>query len=348
MATEAEVLKALSGIQDPDLGKDIVSLGFIKELAIAGGNVSFTIELTTPACPVREMFRSEAERLVGALPGVERVSVKMTSSVKHGGGAPRKIPLPDIGNVVIVASGKGGVGKSTTTANLAVALARTGATVGIVDLDVYGPSIPLIMGIKSEPEVRNERVVPVEAHGIKVVSMGFFIPPGEAVIWRGPLLHSAVEQFMSNVEWGKLDYLIADFPPGTGDVQLSMGQLVSATGAVVVSTPQDLALDVARRAVAMFERLGTPILGVVENMSYHECPKCGHREGIFGSGGAARAAEWWKVPVLARIPLSGPVRECGDAGVPIVAARPDSPQARAYAEAASALAARVSTIAAGK
>jgi ATP-binding protein involved in chromosome partitioning len=344
MPTEAEVLKALSAIQDPDLGQDLVSLGFIKDLAIGGGAVSFTIELTTPACPVREQFKAEAERLVGALPGVATVRVAITSKVQHGTGAARKIDLPCVSHIVIVASGKGGVGKSTTSANLAVALAKTGARVGLVDLDVYGPSIPTLMGIKDQPRVENDRIIPIMAHGVKVVSMGFFIPPGEAVIWRGPLLHSAVEQFMAQVDWGELDYLIADFPPGTGDVQLSMGQLITATGAVIVSTPQDLALEVARRAVTMFERLNTPLLGVIENMSYFICPSCGAREEIFGSGGAKRAAEWWHVPVLAEIPLSGAVRETGDAGTPIVAAQPDSPQAKAYLDAARALAARISVV----
>jgi len=344
MPTEAEVLKALSAIQDPDLGQDIVSLGFIKDLAIGDGAVSFTIELTTPACPVREQFQAEAERVVGALPGVKEVHVAITSKVQPGHGAARKISLPCVKHIVIVASGKGGVGKSTTCANLAVALAKTGARVGIMDLDVYGPSIPTLMGIREEPKVKDELIVPIEAHGVKVVSMGFFIPPGEAVIWRGPLLHSAVEQFLSKVDWGELDYLLADFPPGTGDVQLSMGQLIAATGAVIVSTPQSLALEVARRAVTMFERLNTPLLGVIENMSYYLCPKCGHREEVFGSGGAKRAAEWWHIPVLAELPLAGAVRETGDAGTPIVAAQPDSPQAGAYLDAARALAARISVV----
>jgi ATP-binding protein involved in chromosome partitioning len=344
MPAEGEVLKALSAIQDPDLGQDIVSLGFIKELVIEGGNVSFSIELTTPACPVREQFRSEAERLVGALPGVARVNVTITSKVQHGHGAARKVELPCVGHIVIIASGKGGVGKSTTSANLAVALAKTGARVGLMDLDVYGPSLPTLMGIREVPRMQGERILPVMAHGVKVVSMGFFIPPGEAVIWRGPLLHSAVEQFLSQVEWGELDYLLADFPPGTGDVQLSMGQLITATGAVLVSTPQDLAIEVARRAVTMFERLGTPLLGVIENMSGYVCPSCGHREDVFGSGGAKDAAERWHVPLLGEIPLSAAVRETGDAGTPIVAARPDSPQAKAYMDAARALAARISVV----
>jgi len=344
MATEAEVLKALSAIQDPDLGKDIVSLGFVKNLAIVDGSVSFSIELTTPACPVRDRFQAEAERVVGALPGVKTVNVTMSSSVAHGHGAARKVSLPCVRHIVIVASGKGGVGKSTASANLAVALAGTGARVGLMDLDVYGPSIPALMGIKETPQVKDERIIPIVAHGVKVVSMGFFIPPGEAVIWRGPLLHSAVEQFLTQVEWGELDYLIADFPPGTGDVQLSMGQLITATGAVLVTTPQDLALEVARRAVTMFERLNTPLLGVIENMSWYECPACGHREAVFGAGGAREAAARWKVPLLGEIPLAAAVRLSGDAGTPIVAGDPKSPQAKAYVDAARSLAARISVV----
>jgi ATP-binding protein involved in chromosome partitioning len=251
--------------------------------------------------------------------------------------------IPAIKNVVAVASGKGGVGKSTVSANLALALAKSGARVGLMDADVYGPSIPTILGLKGGPEVTaSRRIIPVEQHGLKVMSMAFFMKPDDAVIWRGPMLHKTVEQFLGGVEWGELDYLTVDLPPGTGDVQLSLCQMIPLTGAVIVSTPQDVALNVAQKAIAMFKKLNAPILGIIENMSAHVCPTCGTREEIFGSGGAKAIAERMKLPFLGEIPLETSIRETSDAGTPIVLADPGSPAAKAFTMVAENLAAQVS------
>lgn len=270
----------------------------------------------------------------------------MSSRVRPGGagasGSARDL-APGVRHVIPVASGKGGVGKSTVSANLAAALAGAGASVGLMDLDVYGPSIPAIMGAGGEVAVTNGRVIPPVVHGVKVVSMGFFMREGEAMIWRGPLLHRVVEQFLGEVEWGELDYLIVDFPPGTGDVQISFCHLGRPTGAVIVSTPQDAALAVARKAVDMFGKLEVPVLGLIENMSHFVCPHCGKREDVFGSGGARAAADRAGLAFLGEVPLASPVRESGDRGVPIVLAAPDSPAGRAFSGIAARTAAAVST-----
>ncbi len=342
MPTEPDILRALAAVRDPDLHRDIVALGFIKDLAVAGGVVSFRVELTTPACPVKDQLKEEAERAVAALPGVTRVVVTMDAKVSGPDPASRKGMLPGVRHIVPVASGKGGVGKSTVSANLAVALARSGARVGLLDLDVYGPSIPAIMGIVEPPQVAGDRLVPVVAHGVTVMSMAFFMKPDEATIWRGPMLHKVVEQFLTQVEWGELDYLLVDFPPGTGDIQLSLCQMMPLTGAAIVSTPQDVALNVASKAITMFERLRTPVLGLIENMSYFICPHCDQREDIFGHGGARAAAAARNLPFLGEIPLATPVRQSGDAGVPMTAAAPETPLAKAFYGAARALAAQVS------
>lgn len=246
--------------------------------------------------------------------------------------------------IIPIASGKGGVGKSTVSANLALALAKTGAKVGLMDVDVYGPTIPTMLGITEGPQVdAQNRISPVESHGIKVVSMGFFMKPGEAAIWRGPMLHKTVQQFLTGVLWGDLDYLLTDTPPGTGDITLSLCQSIPITGAVIVSTPQDVALNVAQRAIAMFKKLNAPILGVIENMSAYVCPHCGKRDEIFGTGGARKTAERLNIPFLGEIPLSTPIRVASDEGKPIVLAQPDSPAAKAFVSVAEQLAARVAT-----
>ena len=251
--------------------------------------------------------------------------------------------LPNVKNVIPVASGKGGVGKSTVSVNLALALAKTDAKVGLMDADVYGPSIPTMLGITSRPEVDEQnRISPVEQDGLKVVSMGFFMKPDEAVIWRGPMLHKTVQQFLGGVVWGELDYLLVDLPPGTGDVQLSLCQSIPITGAVIVSTPQDVALNVAQKAMVMFKKLNAPLLGIIENMSAYVCPHCHTREDIFGAGGARRIAEQFGIPFLGEIPLSMPIRVASDAGKPMVLAMPDSPAAQAFMAAAQQLAAQVS------
>jgi len=342
--TEAQILNALRAVQDPDLARDIVSLGFVKDLAVDGGRVAFTIELTTPACPVRDELRRQAEEVVRRLSGVSEVAVAMTSRVRPSISAPSAGGLASaIKNIVPVASGKGGVGKSTVAANLAHALARSGARVGVMDVDVYGPSIPTILGVRSQPEVdAQNRITPVAQDGLKVISMGFFMKPEEAVIWRGPMLHKTVQQFLGGVLWGELDYLIVDSPPGTGDVTLSLCQSIPITGAVIVSTPQDVALNVAQKAIAMFRKLNAPVLGIIENMSHYVCPHCGTRDEIFGAGGARKTAERLGIPFLGEIPLATTVRITSDAGRPIVLTEPDSPTAKAFIAAAENLAAQVS------
>ncbi|MBI5867944.1 MAG: Mrp/NBP35 family ATP-binding protein [candidate division Zixibacteria bacterium] len=339
MATEEQVLKALGRVQDPDLHRDIVTLGFVKDLRICDSAVAFTIELTTPACPVKERLKAEAEAAVRSLPGVEQVNIKMTAQVRPSSGA---LMIPGIRNVIPVALGKRGVGKSTVSANLAVALAQSGAAVGLMDADVYGPSIPMIMGITDTPAAGSQGILPLEAHGVKVISMGFFLRPDQAVVWRGPMLSKMIDQFLGGVEWGELDYLVVDLPPGTGDIQLSLCQKIPLTGSVIVSTPQDVALNVAEKAVIMFNQLKSPILGLVENMSYFICPHCGEREDIFDSGGAERASTRLGVPYLGGIPLATNIRKTSDSGSPIVVADPDSPSAQAFQTIARNLAAQIS------
>ena len=340
--TQESVLSALRTVQDPDLHKDIVSLEFIKDIKIDGGAVEFTIELTTPACPVRDAMKAEAEAKVGALPGVTAARANMTASVRARGGFGRQA-LPGVRNILAVGAGKGGVGKSTTSVNLAVALQQAGARVGLVDADVYGPNIPQMLGIAGQPEVsENRRMIPAEAYGIKVVSMGMLVPADQAVIWRGPMLHGAVQQFMRDVEWGELDYLVVDLPPGTGDVSLSLAQSVPVAGAVVVTTPQGVSVSDVRKAVGMFRQLNIPILGVIENMSYFVCGHCQGRTDIFGTGGGSRMAEDLKIPFLGEVPIDTRVREGGDEGRPIVAVLPEAPASEAFRAVAGKVASQIS------
>ncbi len=340
--TREQVLTVLGTVQDPDLHKDIVSLEFVKDVKIAGGEVDFTIELTTPACPVRDLMKAEAEEKVAALPGVTAARANMTASVRTRGGFGRQT-IPGIRNILAVGAGKGGVGKSTTSVNLAVALQRTGARVGLIDADVYGPNIPQMLGVEGQPEVSDDKkMIPPEAHGIKVVSMGMLVPPDQAVIWRGPMLHGAIQQFMRDVVWGELDYLVVDLPPGTGDVSLSLAQSVPVAGAVVVTTPQGVSVSDVRKAVGMFRQLNIPVLGVVENMSYFICGHCDGRTDIFGTGGGQRMAEELKIPFLGEVPIDTRVRAGGDEGRPIVAAEPDAPAARAFEAVAGKVAAQIS------
>jgi ATP-binding protein involved in chromosome partitioning len=339
--SENQVLDALRGVTDPDLGRDIVTLGFVKGVRISDGTVGFTIELTTSASAVREHMRQQAREAVAALPGVGGVDVTMTARV-HGSPGPMKDRLiPSVQHVIPVASGKGGVGKSTVSANLALALASTGARVGIMDADVYGPTIPTLMNVHTLPKPTVEGTVPAEQYGVKIISMGFFLREDDAIIWRGPMLHKTVHHFLGNVLWGELDYLIVDLPPGTGDVQLTLCQAIPLTGAVVVSTPQDVALKVAQKAIAMFNQLHTPVLGIIENMASYVCPCCGVRDDVFGSGGARRAAEHLGLPFLGEIPLATQIRTSSDAGRPIVLDQ-TSPFAKAYLAVAEQLVAQVS------
>jgi ATP-binding protein involved in chromosome partitioning len=342
-----QILQALTSVKDPDLNRDIVSLGFVKDVKACDGVVSFSIELTTPACPVREQMKEQAHRAVMALPGIRQVDIKMTSQVRASKSDAKDRLVPSVKNIIPVASGKGGVGKSTVSANLAIALSRLGAKVGLMDADVYGPSIPTLTGATPAPGGNPQRFVPPLAHGVKVVSMGFFIRPGDAVIWRGPMLHKAMEQFLGQVEWGDLDYLIVDLPPGTGDVQLSLCQMIPLTGAAVVSTPQDVALKIAEKAIIMFSKLNTPVLGLIENMSGYVCRHCGKHDDVFGHGGAQKYALERGLPFLGEIPLSTQIRETSDAGAPIVLSHPDSPEAKAFVRIAENLAAQVSIRAQG-
>ncbi len=342
--TAQAVLTALANIIDPDLRKDIVTLGFVKDLEISGGEVSFRIVLTTPACPVKEAFETEAKQLVGAIEGVSNVKVVMDAEVPKGRGIANNVAVPGVKNIIAVSSGKGGVGKSTVAVNLAVSLALDGAKVGLMDADVYGPNVPLMLGVGfGQPEVANNQLQPIEAHGVKMISMALLAPPDKPMILRGPMLHGIVRQFLADVNWGELDYLIVDMPPGTGDVQLSLAQLVPVQGAVLVTTPQTVSIADVRRALKMFETVAIPILGIIENMSYFIPPDMPEkRYNIFGEGGGTRLAEEYNVPFLGEVPLGIEVREAGDKGVPVVIAEPDSPQAKAFRTVAEEVARQIS------
>jgi ATP-binding protein involved in chromosome partitioning len=317
--TQARVLDALRVVRDPDLHRDIVALNFVKDVKIDGTSISVIVELTTPACPVRDELKSAAVRAIkDAIPEAGTVTVDMLSRVTQRQERVQQDILPGVKNTIAVASGKGGVGKSTVAVNLAVALAKDGARVGLVDADVYGPSIPLMMGITGRPAVRNQRLQPMENWGVKVMSIGFLVDPMQAVIWRGPMASGAIKQFMTDVEWGDLDYLVFDLPPGTGDIQLTLVQTIPLTGAVIVTTPQDISLADARKAYVMFEKVNVPILGLIENMSYYVCNHCGHREEIFDNGGGRRAAEELGIPFLGEIPIVTRIRVSGDSGKPVV------------------------------
>jgi ATP-binding protein involved in chromosome partitioning len=341
--TEETVLNSLRQIIDPDLRKDIVKLGFIKDLKIDGGDVAFRIVLTTPACPVKEQMESQAIELVGAIEGVENVNVTMDAEVPQGRGVANNIAIPGVRNIIAVSSGKGGVGKSTVAVNLAVSLAKDGAKVGIMDADVYGPNVPMMLGTGyDQPMVDNGKLVPIKAHGIKMISMAVLVPPDKPMILRGPMLHGVVRQFLSDVDWGELDYLIVDMPPGTGDVQLSLAQLVPVQGAVLVTTPQEVSLADVRRAVAMFHQVNIPILGVIENMSYFIAPDTGNKYEIFGRGGGQKLCSEYGLNFLGEVPMGMEVREGGDTGVPVVVSFPDSPQALAFDTVAEEVARQIS------
>jgi len=346
--TKDDVLGALRHIIDPDLHRDIVSLGMIKQLEITpvgeGARVGFTFELTTPACPVRDSFKSQAEAAVLAVHGVKAVDVTMSANVRQSAptGGAGHIQLPNVKNVIAVGSGKGGVGKSTVAANLAVALAGTGASVGLLDADVYGPSVPALMGIHKQPRVEDKRLIPHQTYGVKLMSLGFLMEDGRPVIWRGPMVGQAVKQMLGDVEWGDLDYLLVDLPPGTGDAPLTLIQSLPLAGVVIVSTPQDVALGIATKALQMFRHLHVPVLGIVENMSVFRCPQCGHESHIFSHGGGEAAASANNVPFLGEIPLDEAIRISGDEGRPVPATEPGSPRSEAFERLARRVAAQVS------
>jgi ATP-binding protein involved in chromosome partitioning len=340
--TDKEVLAALSKIQDPDLHKDIVALGFVQNIKIQDSQVGFDIVLTTPACPVRDQMRDEAQRLIAALPGVSKVSVNMTSNVTKGISGVKEDYIPLVKNAIAISSGKGGVGKSTVSATLAVALAETGAKVGLMDADVYGPNIPMMMGAGKPPSQKDNKLLPAESHGVKIMSMGYLVPEDQPIVWRGPMIHGAIQQFLRDVEWGELDYLLVDLPPGTGDAQLSISQLVPLTGAVIVTTPQNVALHDSKKGLGMFQKVNVPVLGIIENMSYFVCSHCHERTEIFSHGGGKLAAEKLGVPFLGEIPIDPEVRVGGDSGLPILVSHPKSPTAEAFRTIAKAVAAQIS------
>jgi ATP-binding protein involved in chromosome partitioning len=341
--TEENILQSLKQVKDPDLHRDIVTLGFIKNLMINGFDIKFDLQLTTPACPVRDQFIADCEKVLRAsIEGIGKIDITMTSNVQRNTHANKEEFLPGVKNTIAIASGKGGVGKSTVAVNLAVALAMDGAKVGLLDADVYGPSAPLMFGINEKPTVIGGKLQPLKKYGVKVMSIGFLVNPMEAVIWRGPMASGAVKQFIADVAWGDLDYLIFDMPPGTGDIQLTLVQTIPLTGAVIVTTPQDVALADAKKGLVMFNKVNVPVLGIVENMSYFICSHCGQRENIFDVGGGKRMAQELNVPFLGEIPIDTEVRVCGDKGDPIVHGESESQQGKIIQAIARNLAAQIS------
>jgi ATP-binding protein involved in chromosome partitioning len=349
--TQEDILSALRQVQEPELHKDLVSLNMIRDLTCEGGNVRFTLMLTTPACPLRDRMKEEARQAVLRVPGVRSVEVALRADVKGDNKLSASHTLPvGVKNVLAVASGKGGVGKSTVAVNLAMALHQEGAAVGIMDADIYGPNIPMMMGIaeNERPSVNaQQQMIPMQGHGIRVISIGFLVEPGKPLIWRGPMLHGVIRQFLTSVQWGELDYLIVDLPPGTGDAPLSLVQTAPLSGAVIVTTPQAVALSDVRRSIAMFNEVRVPILGLIENMSGLECPHCGRAIEIFEGHGGDELSKEYDVPLLGKIPFDPAIGQSGDHGVPIVLAQPRSVQAQAFVKTAQWVAARISVINAG-
>lgn len=341
--SEGQILDALSHVQEPELHRDLVTLGMIRDIKINDGHVRFTIVLTTPACPLKTRIENEAKEAVASVPGVKSVEVKLDANVPSDGRSRGLLSLP-IKNAIAIGSGKGGVGKTTVAVNVAVSLAQSGAQVGLLDADIYGPNIPTMMGVHRLPPVKNDKLMPALSNGVKVMSIGFLVSPDQPLIWRGPMLHSAIRQFLSDVDWGELDYLVVDLPPGTGDAALSLAQSLPLSGGVIVTLPQQVSLDDARRGLEMFRQLEVPVLGVVENMSYLDLPD-GTRMDIFGTGGGERLAAEAGVSFIGAIPMDARVRTGGDNGKPVVVTEPDSPVAIALKMVAEDIAAKVSVAA---
>jgi len=343
------VLEAVSGVQEPAIGRSLVELRMIPAVEIEGSRVNLIVELLSPIAPYRDTIERELKAAAQEIPGVETVEVTFHTRVRpSGSGKADADPIAGVRNTIAVASGKGGVGKSTVAANLAVALSKAGAKVGLLDADVYGPSIPLMMGQGAKPLVRGGKIVPLEAHGVKIMSIGFLLDPDKALIWRGPLVAQLITQFLNDVLWEDLDYLVIDLPPGTGDVQLTLTQKIPLSGAVIVTTPQDVALADAVKGLKMFQEVKTPVVGIIENMSGFVCPCCGTLTPIFGEGGGRRTAEEHGVPFLGEVPIDPVIREGGDTGSPIVAAHPDSVTAKAFERLAEAVAMQLARDAATK
>jgi ATP-binding protein involved in chromosome partitioning len=338
------IIAALSRVNDPELHRDVISLGMIQDLEISGGDVSLKLVLTTPACPVRSEFQASVEDAVRSVAGVQTVRVSMGAEVRGSKPIEGRRVIEGVRNIIAVASNKGGVGKSTVAVNLALALAKAGASVGLVDADITGPNIPTMMGFDSGFMAQSPGLSVQEAHGIKVASLGFLLPKGTPVVWRGPMIGTGVRQLLHDLKWGELDYLIVDLPPGTSDASMSLCQDAPVAGAVIVSTPQQVALEDATKAVAMFEKLNVPVFGIVENMSYFVCPDCTARHEIFGHGGAREAADEIGIDFLGEIPLESRVRAGGDTGKPVVVAAPESPAAEAFVAVAEKVAAKLSVL----
>ncbi len=339
-----DVINKLSTVIDPDLNKDIVSMGMIKDLDLNSGNLKFTLELTTPACPFNEEIEADVRKAIDELDGIKNLDMNVTAKVMEGRSLDADESMKTVKNIIAVASGKGGVGKSTVALNLALALSRTGAKVGLLDADIYGPSIPLMLGMKNAAmQVEDKKLQPPESNGIKVVSFGFFAEQEhQAAIYRGPIISGIVKQFLVDTNWTDLDYLIVDLPPGTGDIPLTLAQTIPITGILVVTTPQDVASSVASKAIGMFDKLNVPMLGVVENMSYFECSKCNEKHYIFGKGGAEKISKKHNMPFLGSIPLNSGIMEGSDLGKPVMITQPDSPSAEAFTAAAKNVAAQCS------
>jgi ATP-binding protein involved in chromosome partitioning len=346
VVTVDQVLGALKKVIDPELHKDVVSMGMIKDVTINDGRVAFTLELTTPACPFNSDIEQDVRNAVSNL-GVENLNLNVTARVMEGRAISMDELLPGVKNILAVASGKGGVGKTTVAVNLALVLSKTGAKVGLLDADVYGPSVPLMLGLKESPQVIDNKIQPPITSGVKVISMGFFYEQSQqAGIYRGPIVSGIVKQFLTDVNWGDLDYLIIDLPPGTGDAPLTMAQTIPITGILIVTTPQEVAMNVAVKAVGMFNKLNIPIVGVIENMSYLQCPHCNEHIHIFGKGGGQRVSEQFNIPFIGEIPLHAHIMEGSDQGKPITISEPESVQSHAFINVAKSVAGRISVIAA--
>ena len=347
--TKERILEAIAPVQEPEIGRGLVELKMIPTVEITGRDVALTVERLSPMTPHQERLEAELRAALATIPDLGNVSIRWTTKVRaSGGGKSDAEPMKGVKNTIAVASGKGGVGKSTVAVNLAVTLAQAGASVGLLDADVYGPSMPLMMGETAKPLMRDGKIVPLEAHGVKVMSIGFLLDPEKALIWRGPLVAQLITQFLNDVFWGELDYLVLDLPPGTGDVQLTLVQKIPISGAVIVTTPQEVALADAVKGLKMFQEVKTTVLGIVENMSGFVCPCCGETTPIFGEGGGKRTAEQYEVALLGQIPIEPAVREGGDTGVPVVVGHPDSATAQAFHHAAERVAARLAVDAAAK